>query len=83
MPALRAVFGEGADTAVTVSKAGLKGLAGAELSSLMAELEKAGAVKVTHSELLREVGESRAGWKQDPPTASPVRGSWLAALRVE
>ncbi|MEJ7872693.1 MAG: hypothetical protein WKF67_10575 [Rubrobacteraceae bacterium] len=74
MPALRAVFGEGADTAVTVSKAGLKGLARAEFPSLMAELEEAGAVEVTHLESLREVGESRAGREQDPPTGSPVRG---------
>jgi hypothetical protein len=56
MPVLRAAFGEGADDAVTVSKTGLKKLAGEALPGVMAELEGAGAVEVTHLESLREVG---------------------------
>ncbi len=57
MPVLRGAFGERADAAVSVSKTGLKRLAGDRLSSLMDELEGAGAVEVSHSESLREVGK--------------------------
>ena len=56
MPMLRGAYGEGADAVVSVSKTGLKKLAGPDLSRVMAELEDAGAVEVTHSESLREVG---------------------------
>ena len=57
MPMLRGAYGEGADAAVSVSKTGLKKLAGPDLSRVMGELEHAGAVEVTHSESLREVGK--------------------------
>ncbi len=57
MPVLRGAFGKGADAAVSVSKTGLKRLAGADTSALMGELEGAGAVEVSHSESLREVGK--------------------------
>jgi hypothetical protein len=56
MPMLRGAYGERADAAVSVSKTGLKKLSGPALSRVMAELEHAGAVEVTHSESLREVG---------------------------
>jgi hypothetical protein len=57
MPVLRGAFGERADAAVSVSKTGLKRLVGDRLSFLMDELEGAGAVEVSHSESLREVGK--------------------------
>lgn len=56
MPVLRAAYGEEADAAVTISKTGLKKLAGDSLSRCMAALEESDAVEVSHSESLREVG---------------------------
>ena len=57
MPMLRGAYGERADAAVSVSKTGLKRLAGPDLPRVMGELEHAGAVEVNHSESLREVGK--------------------------
>ena len=49
-------FGERADGAVSVSKTALGKLAGSDLPGVMAALEEAGAVEVSHSESLRETG---------------------------
>jgi len=58
MPILRDQLGFGgqADEAVSVSKTALKRLAGSSLPEVMAALEDAGAVEVSHSESLRETG---------------------------
>lgn len=56
MPLLREAYGQEADAAASVTKTGLKKLAGKDLSGVMGRLEGAGAVETSYSESLREVG---------------------------
>ena len=60
MPLLREAFGEAADDAASVSKTGLRRVAGSDHGRVMADLERAGAVEVTHTESLREVAAGGA-----------------------
>lgn len=55
MPLLRERYGGAADAAASVSKTGLKKLAGGDLERVMARLDETGAVETTYTESLREV----------------------------